>query len=172
MLVVWNTFSSPDFKLDLDPGYYAAPLTRPSLGPIITFTRASTPTLIQPLALPHPGRDKEVVYPAMHWCLQRLPQLKKRAYLARYLMPVEVPMEFMQDQALIDLHESYRQLQASAPAVRIHTPRSRVKNVAACVCRVGAKAGGGRRESVFGNRTYGEVQVQDMNARKKRESGM
>lgn len=60
----------------------------------------------------HP-RDKEVVYPAMHWCLQRLPQLKKRAYLARYLMPVEVPMEFMQDQALVDLHESYRQLQVS-----------------------------------------------------------
>lgn len=58
-------------------------------------------------------RDKEVVYPAMHWCLQRLPQLKKRAYLARYLMPVEVPMEFMQDQALVDLHESYRQLQVS-----------------------------------------------------------
>lgn len=49
----------------------------------------------------------------MHWCLQRLPQLKKRAYLARYLMPVEVPMEFMQDQALVDLHESYRQLQVS-----------------------------------------------------------
>ncbi|CAN0513768.1 unnamed protein product, partial [Ectocarpus sp. 8 AP-2014] len=48
----------------------------------------------------------------MHWCLQRLPQLKKRAYLARYLMPVEVPTEFMQDQALIDLHESHRQLQA------------------------------------------------------------
>lgn len=60
---------------------------------------------------PPAPRDKEVVYRAMHWCLQRLPQLKKRAYLARYLMPVEVPMEFMQDQALVDLHESYRQLQ-------------------------------------------------------------
>lgn len=53
------------------------------------------------------------MYPVMHWCLQRLPQLKKRAYLARYLMPVEVPMEFMQDQALVDLNESYRDLQAS-----------------------------------------------------------
>lgn len=49
----------------------------------------------------------------MHWCLQRLPQLKKRAYLARYLMPVEVPVEFMQDQALMDLHESYREFQVS-----------------------------------------------------------
>ncbi|CAN0102710.1 unnamed protein product, partial [Laminaria digitata] len=60
--------------------------------------------------------DKGVVYPAMHWCLQRLPQLKKRAYLARYLMPVEVPMEFMQDQALVDLHASYRELQADFKA--------------------------------------------------------
>ncbi len=56
------------------------------------------------------------MYPAMHWCLQRLPQLKKRAYLARYLMPVEVPVEFMQDQALVDLHEAYRQLQVRLEA--------------------------------------------------------
>lgn len=60
-----------------------------------------------------PSRDKSVVYPAMHWCLERLPQLKKRAYLARYLMPVEVPVDFMQDQALIDLHESYKEMQVS-----------------------------------------------------------
>lgn len=58
-------------------------------------------------------RDKSVVYPAMHWCLERLPQLKKRAYLARYLMPVEVPVDFMQDQALIDLHESYKEMQVN-----------------------------------------------------------
>lgn len=67
-----------------------------------------------------------MIYPAMHWCLQRLPQLKKRAYLARYLMPVEVPMEFMQDQALVDLHESYRQLQVSeaCPRNALHLPRA------------------------------------------------
>ncbi|CAM9445118.1 unnamed protein product [Ectocarpus sp. 13 AM-2016] len=69
--------------------------------------------------------DKEVVYPAMHWCLQRLPQLKKRAYLARYLMPVEVPMEFMQDQALIDLHESHRQLQAEFKATHKQVDQTR-----------------------------------------------
>lgn len=50
----------------------------------------------------------------MHWCLQRLTQLKKRAYLARYLMPVEVPPDFMQDQALIDLHESYVEMQVGS----------------------------------------------------------
>lgn len=59
------------------------------------------------------NRDKSVLYPVMHWCLERLPQLKKRAYLARYLMPVEVPAEFMQDQALLDLSESYKEMQAS-----------------------------------------------------------
>ncbi|CAM9904484.1 unnamed protein product, partial [Choristocarpus tenellus] len=55
--------------------------------------------------------DKSVVYPALHWCLQRLPQLQKRAYLAHYLMPVEVPMEFLQTTALAELYESYRKLQ-------------------------------------------------------------
>ncbi|CAM9655092.1 unnamed protein product [Pylaiella littoralis] len=69
--------------------------------------------------------DKDVVYQAMHWCLQRLPQLKKRAYLARYLMPVEVPMEFMQDQALVDLHESYRQLQADFKATHKQVDQAR-----------------------------------------------
>ena len=32
-----------------------------------------------------PG-DKPVVYPILEWILQRVPDLKKRAYLAKYLM--------------------------------------------------------------------------------------
>ena len=34
----------------------------------------------------------------MHWCLQRYDHLKKRAYLSKFLMPTEIPAEFMNDE--------------------------------------------------------------------------
>jgi len=45
--------------------------------------------------------DKRTVYAVLAYILARLPQLKKRAYVARYLMPVEVPPEFMHDESVI-----------------------------------------------------------------------
>ena len=38
---------------------------------------------------------KTVVYPVLEWLLTRLPDLKKRAYLAKYLVKVDVPMDFL-----------------------------------------------------------------------------
>ncbi|KAA8578912.1 hypothetical protein FQN60_017515 [Etheostoma spectabile] len=37
--------------------------------------------------------SKPVVHPILHWLLQRLPELKKRAYLARFLVKLEVPAD-------------------------------------------------------------------------------
>ena len=36
---------------------------------------------------------------------------KKRAYIARFLYPVDVPQEFMQDEVLADVHQHYKHLQ-------------------------------------------------------------
>ena len=44
--------------------------------------------------------EKTAVYPILHWALQRLPGLKKRAYLARFLLPVDVPQEYLQVRGL------------------------------------------------------------------------
>lgn len=55
--------------------------------------------------------EKSVVYPVMHWLLERLPMHKKRAYIARFLYPVDVPQEFMQDEVLADVHQHYKHLQ-------------------------------------------------------------
>lgn len=41
--------------------------------------------------------DKEILHTVMHWCLQRYDHLKKRAYLSKFLMPTEIPAEFMSD---------------------------------------------------------------------------
>ena len=39
--------------------------------------------------------DKSVIYPILEWLLGRVPDLKQRAYLARYLVKLEVPPDFM-----------------------------------------------------------------------------
>jgi Intraflagellar transport 81 calponin homology domain len=56
--------------------------------------------------------DKDVLHTVIHWCLQRFEHLQKRAYLARYLMPVEVPAEFLGEPLIIDLSQRLKELQA------------------------------------------------------------
>ncbi|XP_068573574.1 intraflagellar transport protein 81 homolog [Cebidichthys violaceus] len=53
---------------------------------------------------------KPVVHPILHWLLQRLPELKKRAYLARFLVKLEVPAEFLQDDVINDTSHQYEEL--------------------------------------------------------------
>ena len=43
----------------------------------------------------------------LEWLLQRIPDLKKRAYLAKYLVKVEVPPEVQADNDVADLYEQY-----------------------------------------------------------------
>ena len=40
-------------------------------------------------------RRKETIYPVLHWVLSEYEQLRKRTYLSRYIMPVDVPMEYL-----------------------------------------------------------------------------
>jgi intraflagellar transport protein 81 len=53
--------------------------------------------------------DHSVVYPALYWLLQNLPLLKKRAYLARFLVNVAVPEDLFADEAVTESFEQYRQ---------------------------------------------------------------
>ncbi|KAM4578803.1 intraflagellar transport protein 81 homolog [Fundulus diaphanus] len=54
--------------------------------------------------------SKPVVHPILQWLLQRLPELKKRAYLARFLVKLEVPAEFLQDDVISDTYHQYEEL--------------------------------------------------------------
>lgn len=47
-----------------------------------------------------------VVYPILQWLFENLAELKKRAYLARYLVKLEVPPDQLADQELYDVNES------------------------------------------------------------------
>lgn len=46
--------------------------------------------------------SKPVVHPILHWLLLRVPELKKRAYLARYLVKLDIPADFLQDDIIND----------------------------------------------------------------------
>lgn len=54
--------------------------------------------------------DKVVVYPLLQWLLQHLPELKKRAYLSRYLVMIDVPLEHLQDDSVADTHQTYQDM--------------------------------------------------------------
>jgi hypothetical protein len=45
--------------------------------------------------------DRNSIYPVLAYVLTKLPQLKKRAYVAKYLMALEVPPEFMHDEGVM-----------------------------------------------------------------------
>eukprot|EP00750_Incisomonas_marina_P012061 INCI16531.1.p1 GENE.INCI16531.1~~INCI16531.1.p1 ORF type:complete len:687 (-),score=183.82 INCI16531.1:144-2204(-) len=72
---------------------------------------------------PNMGKDMEnfmkglgsgsqaVVYPVLHWLLTELDNLKKRAYLAHFLISIEVPQEFFQAPEVKDTHAAYKALQ-------------------------------------------------------------
>ncbi|RYG96659.1 hypothetical protein EON65_54070 [archaeon] len=55
--------------------------------------------------------DKEILYTVMFWCLQRFEHLQKRAYLAKFLMPVEIPAEFMNEDLILELSQTLKDLQ-------------------------------------------------------------
>lgn len=46
--------------------------------------------------------DKPVIYPILQWLLEKLPDLKKRAYLARFLVKVELPGDILLDNEAAD----------------------------------------------------------------------
>ena len=53
--------------------------------------------------------QKHVIYPVMEWLLQRIDELKTRAYLAKYLVKIEIPTEVAADSDVADLYVQYEE---------------------------------------------------------------
>ena len=53
--------------------------------------------------------QKHVIYPVMEWLLQRIDDLKTRAYLAKYLVKIEIPTEVAADSGVAELYEQYEE---------------------------------------------------------------
>ena len=60
---------------------------------------------------------KHVLYPVLEWILTRVPDLKQRAYLAKYLVKIDVPPEVASDADVADMYEQYEGLIENFKAV-------------------------------------------------------
>ncbi|UYV79421.1 IFT81 [Cordylochernes scorpioides] len=54
--------------------------------------------------------EKTVMYHILYWALQRLPELQKRAYLARFLVKVDISPEVEGDSDIMELYQQYEGL--------------------------------------------------------------
>lgn len=52
--------------------------------------------------------EKPVIYPILQWLFQNMDDLKKRAYLARYLVRIDIPPDQLADQDISELNETVR----------------------------------------------------------------
>jgi len=55
--------------------------------------------------------DKEILLSILAWLLQRFDHLLKRSYLAKYLLPVDIPADFMSDQLVQEFSQRLKDLQ-------------------------------------------------------------
>jgi intraflagellar transport protein 81 len=70
--------------------------------------------------------DKHIIHPILEWLLKNMEDLKVRAYLAQYLVKVELPVEMSSDTDISVLHKQYEQLIEEFKAV--HKDSEMLKN--------------------------------------------
>ena len=56
--------------------------------------------------------EKRTLHHILYWLLSRLPDLKRKAYTAKFLVPLEIPDEFMHDEDMRATLQTYKDLQA------------------------------------------------------------
>lgn len=73
--------------------------------------------------------DKRTVYPILHWILPNLEQYKKRAYLANFCVNLDVPEEFIRDEQVYELFQTYKELQGQFKTTHVHLEEQRRQKV-------------------------------------------
>lgn len=74
--------------------------------------------------------QRDTIYPVLVWLLSRLPGVKKRAYLAKFLINIDVPAEFFQDNDIKSVFEHYKNLQVDFKNVHKMVDKLRSNNLA------------------------------------------
>jgi len=54
--------------------------------------------------------DRKTIYPILFSICQKIDDLKTRVYLAKYMVEIKVPDEFLMDPEVNSLHQQYKQL--------------------------------------------------------------
>ena len=69
--------------------------------------------------------DPNIIYPMLAWMLQKRPELTTRAYLARFLMAVEIPEHMFGDEQILEVYQQYKDLQEEFKEVHKTSERSK-----------------------------------------------
>jgi intraflagellar transport protein 81 len=64
--------------------------------------------------------DRNTLHPILYWLLNNLEALRKRSYLAKFCMNLEVPEEFLRDEKVYEIYQSYKELQAQFKSTHAH----------------------------------------------------
>ncbi|KAL8567199.1 hypothetical protein ACOMHN_046609 [Nucella lapillus] len=70
--------------------------------------------------------EKPIIYPILEWLLPRVPDLQKRAYLAKYLLKIDVPADIMQDEEVNGIYLQYEDLMEQFK--ELHKQSSQLQN--------------------------------------------
>lgn len=69
--------------------------------------------------------DKNTIHPMLYWLLNNLEPLKKRAYLAKFCMNLDVPEEFLREEQVYSAFQNYKELQSQFKATHSHVEQER-----------------------------------------------
>lgn len=73
--------------------------------------------------------DKRIIYSILHWILQRPGELRRRAYLAHYLVNLAIPDEYMMDQEVREVFQTYKELQSEFETTHKHVETLRLDSM-------------------------------------------
>lgn len=54
--------------------------------------------------------DKRTVQHILHWIITKLPELSRKAYTAKFLVPLAIPDEFLVDEEMRETFQIYKDL--------------------------------------------------------------
>jgi len=69
--------------------------------------------------------EKNTVHPILYWLLSNLEPLRKRSYLAKFCMNLDVPEEFLREEKVFEAYQQYKELQSQFKATHAHVEQER-----------------------------------------------
>lgn len=73
--------------------------------------------------------EKKTVQHLLHWLITKLPELQRRAYTAKFLVPLQIPDEFLVDEEMQDTFQYYKDLQAEFQATHQNVDQMRSESM-------------------------------------------
>lgn len=73
--------------------------------------------------------EKKTLQHILFWLLSRLPDLQRKAYTAKFLVPLQIPDEYLMDDDMRDTYQMYKDLQAEFQATHQNTEALRQESM-------------------------------------------